>query len=133
VKKKSTEAAATDSSSTQNAATAEGSAPAATLRHGRHSTSRLAGGGHSRRDIFRNMLSIIVKPKSNSKDILTQDPSLLNVIGGVTEHPLTGENWEMTNDLPDYSLKIYKADQSFKYLLTHAVRKLPFYLESRFS
>ena len=27
--------------------------------------------------------------------------------------------WEVANDLPEHSLKIYKADQHFRYLLVH--------------
>ncbi len=29
------------------------------------------------------------------------------------------DSWEFPVDLPEHSLKIYKSDQSFKYLLIH--------------
>ena len=32
---------------------------------------------------------------------------------------LVPDPWEVANDLPEHSLKIYKADQHFRYLLVH--------------
>ena len=54
--------------------------------------------------------------KKPDKPIIAGDPDGGN-IGGADNQ--SDGKWEIPSDVPDHSLKIYKADQSYKYLLVH--------------
>ena len=125
-----------DGGSTSGSADGVASSAASSARQARASTSSLPDGGLSRRERLKGALRNLMKPRQNSRVILNPDSDMNNVrIGAeqtngerefILRNPMfdaviypAAENWEVTSDLPDHSLKIYKADQSFKYLPIH--------------
>ena len=60
------------------------------------------------------MMTRLMKPKfSSSHDSDLNTNSFLNVNSD------NSENWEVGLDSPEHSLKIFKSDQHFRYLLVH--------------
>ena len=85
----------------------------------RNSASNLPSARLSRTDRFMGLMRPLLRGKSSSKMHLIsatadQDGSAI----GSADNQTDGK-WEVPSNVPDHSLKIYKADQSYKYLLVH--------------
>ncbi|TRY80967.1 hypothetical protein TCAL_12515 [Tigriopus californicus] len=68
------------------------------------------------RDRVKAMLKSLIKPKMGFPGALYPESDVAN-LGIVSDH--SNDSWDFTSDLPDHSLKIYRADQHFRYLLVH--------------
>lgn len=76
--------------------------------------------GHpiSKREKMKHILVRLTRPKVSSSSLLSE-PELTGVANLEQYRNTSLDSWDMSMDGPDHSLKIYKSDQQFKYLLVH--------------
>ena len=84
----------------------------------RNSTSNLPSARLSRTDRFMGLMRPLLRGKSSSKMHLISAAAAAADQDGSADNQTDGK-WEVPSNVPDHSLKIYKADQSYKYLLVH--------------